>query len=324
MLKKILNCIHYFFYGLLNLIILIPNLLIKIINKILKKEISEIKISRKIVNLFIITCCFCVYFISVFFLVRYYVQQERCKVFSQEIIKSTSKIKKTEETIIENQQAEQPNNNPTNNNQTSNNNYTNYNYSSDYLDYLDINVNSYIGINKDVVAWLKVNGTKINYPVVQSKNNDYYLKKDLYNKDSITGWIFVDYRNDIQELDNNTIIYGHNMANGTMFGTLGRVLNRSWYTKTRNQYIAINTRNAKTIWQIFTIYVIEPKLDYLQVVFENDESYDKFLKQMKARSIYNFNTDVSTNDKILTLQTCDNSGTKRVVVQAKLYKIEKR
>ena len=323
-MKKILNCIYYLFYWVLFLIILIPNLLIKVLNKILKKEISEIKISRKLVNLFIIICCFGVYFISIFFFTRYYVQQERCKVFSREIIKSTNRIKKEEEKIVENQQTEQTNNNNTiNNNQNSNNN-TNYNYSTDYLNYLDIDVNSYTSINKDVVAWLKVNGTKINYPVVQSKNNEYYLKKDLYNKDSITGWIFADYRNDIQELDNNTIIYGHNMANGTMFGTLGRVLNRSWYTKTRNQYIAVNTRNAKTIWKIFTIYVIEPKLDYLQVVFESDESYDNFLKQMKARSIYNFNTDVTANDKILTLQTCDNSGTKRVVIQAKLFKIEKR
>ena len=322
-MKRIINCIYYFFNGLLFLIILIPNLFIKVLNIIFKKEFSEIKVSRREVILLIIISCFSMYFISIFYLTRYYVQQERCKVFSKQIIKLTNEIEKEEEIIQENELPSQPTTNTASQQPATKPATNNYTTTPSYLNYLDIDVNNYTRINKDVVAWLKVNGTKVNYAIVQSKNNKYYLKKDLYNRDSITGWVFADYRNNFQELDKNNIIYGHNMANGTMFGTLTRVTNKSWYSKTRNQYIALNTKNAKTIWKIFSIYIIEPTTDYLQVIFENNNSYEQFLRKMKARSIYNFATDISANDKILTLQTCDNSGAKRIVVQAKLYKIEK-
>ena len=141
-------------------------------------------------------------------------------------------------------------------------------------------------------------------------------------KKSLTGWVFADYRNNFSDFNMNTIIYGHNMANGTMFGTMYKVNNSNWLNSDKYHYIKFNTKNKKTIWQVFSVYTIDPVVDYLQVKFESDNSYNNFLKKMKSRSIHDFGVDLSSNDKILTLQTCDATGNKRLVIQAKLYKIE--
>ena len=74
--------------------------------------------------------------------------------------------------------------------------------------------------NEDVVAWIKVNNTKIEYPVVKSKNNDYYLNHSLDKSYNIAGWIFADYRNNFNGEDKNIIVYGHNRRDGSMFGSL--------------------------------------------------------------------------------------------------------
>ena len=79
-------------------------------------------------------------------------------------------------------------------------------------------------INNETVGFLTVNGTNINYPIVQHNDNSYYLKRDIYKKKSSMGWVYLDYRNSKNEFDSNNIIYGHSMLNGTMFGTLKNVL----------------------------------------------------------------------------------------------------
>ena len=133
--------------------------------------------------------------------------------------------------------------------------------------------------------------------------------------------IFMDYRNNIDTLSNNTIIYGHSNTRGDiMFGSLRYVLKESWYKNTDNQIITFNTVNSKMNWQIFSIYIIDPVSDYLYTRFQNDEKYLEFLNMIKDRSIYNFNVGLSPDDKVLTLSTCSNHGTKRLVVHAKLIK----
>ena len=86
-------------------------------------------------------------------------------------------------------------------------------------------------INNESVGYLVVKNTNISYPVLQHSDNSYYLKKDIYKKNSSMGWIYMDYRNNPKELNDNTIIYGHNMGNGTMFGSLKTVLEYSWRSK---------------------------------------------------------------------------------------------
>ena len=187
---------------------------------------------------------------------------------------------------------------------------------------MDVNFDSLLQTNPDTVAWIKVEGTKINYPVVQSTDNDYYLHHDYRKNDNMAGWIFGDYRDDFTNFKYNTIIYGHNMNNKTMFGSLpDAVLSSSWQNNPDNHLIKLSTPTSNSIWKVFSVYTIEPEVYYLKIP-ASAESHQEFITTIKNRSIYNFNTDVTVNDKILTLSTCDNLGTKRVAVHAKLIKIE--
>lgn len=195
----------------------------------------------------------------------------------------------------------------------------------DYWDYvkmdmLKVNIDELKKINKDAVGFLKVNGTNVNYPIVQGVDNEYYLKHAFDKSKNNAGWIFADYRNNLKDLDKNTIIYGHSRINQTMFGSLLKVQNKSWYQNKENHIIKLNLENQSTLWQIFSIYVIDPENYYLQTKF-NEEDYKTFLTKIKKRSQINFNTSVNEKDKILTLSTCsDINGTQRLVIHAKLIK----
>ena len=162
--------------------------------------------------------------------------------------------------------------------------------------------NELLDVNKDTVGWLKVNDTTIDYPVVQTDNNDYYLNNDYYRNKNYNGWIFADYRNNLNDLDQNTIIYGHNKyLNQTMFGTLNNVLSDSWIDNADNQIIIFNNLYKDMRWQIFSIYKINNTNDYLTTSFASKTAYKKFLRIITTRSIKDFNVEVTTNDKILTL-----------------------
>lgn len=175
-----------------------------------------------------------------------------------------------------------------------------------------------LGKNSDTVGWLTVLGTKIDYPIVKGSDNSYYLSRNFNREKDYNGWVFMDYRNDEQNLDSNTILYGHNRYySGVMFGTLNNVTKKKWLSNEENQYITFNTLYKSMTWKVFSIYSIDVTSDYLYINFENNESYQNFINLIKGRSNYQFNTDVTVNDKILTLSTClDND--KRLVVHAVL------
>ena len=174
-------------------------------------------------------------------------------------------------------------------------------------------------INKDTVGWLKVNNTNVDYPVVQYTDNDYYLNRNFKGQKDNSGWVFMDYRADNVNLSQNTIIFGHNMYySGVMFGTLYKAKYSSWYTKKENQIIEFDTLYENLKWQIFSIYVVPNTNDYLIADFSTEEKFNEFLNLITKRSIYNFNTPVAGNDKILTLSTCSNNGKNRLVIHAVL------
>lgn len=176
---------------------------------------------------------------------------------------------------------------------------------------------SLIDINSDVVGWLKVNNTNIDYPVVQAKNNDYYLKHNLYNEQDKNGWIFMDYRNSLYNMDDNTIIYGHNMYySGVMFGTLSRAYKKDWYSNPENQVISFDTMYESMQYQIVSIYKVSKTTDYLKTYFADEEEYNKYVQMILGRSIHDFEIDVQYGDKILTLSTCTGEN-ERLVVHAK-------
>lgn len=181
------------------------------------------------------------------------------------------------------------------------------------------NLASLLTVNEDVVGELIVNNTNVNYPVVQGEDNDYYLDHNINKEKNANGWIYLDYRNDSMNLDKNNIIYGHNMYySGVMFGTLYKTANASWYTNPDNQIITYNTLYENMEFKIFSIYRVPKTSDYLKVYFDGDEDFLEFIDMITKRSIYNFNVPINADDKIITLSTCSNNGTKRLVIHAVL------
>lgn len=199
---------------------------------------------------------------------------------------------------------------------------------SDYWYYIKIPLiqvkfDELIKKNNDTVGWINVNHTNINYPFVQTSDNEYYLNHSYDKSKNDAGWVFLDFRNHKNLSDKNNVLYAHSRLDKTMFGSLSNVLKKSWYANKDNHVIKISTPNEDSLWQIFSVYVIKEETYYITTSFKDDEEYQNFLDTIKKRSKYNFNTSLNTNDKILTLSTCY-SDTKRTVVHAKLIKMSKK
>lgn len=177
--------------------------------------------------------------------------------------------------------------------------------------------------NNDTVAWIQVGGTNINYPVVQTKDNSYYLTHSFDKKYTDAGWVFMDYRNDSNNFGKNTIIYAHARKDRTMFGSLKNILTNDWYKDKNNHIIKLSTETENTLWQVFSVYHINTETYYITTSFKSDNDYKDFIKTIKNRTALYFNTNVTEKDKILTLSTCYNKKQK-VVLHAKLIKVEKR
>lgn len=191
------------------------------------------------------------------------------------------------------------------------------------MDLINVDFNELKAINNQTVGWIQVKGTNINYPFVQSTDNDYYLTHSYDKSYNSAGWVFLDYRNNLQTLDKNTIIYAHGRTDKTMFGTLKNILTNSWINNTDNYVIKLSTEYENTLWQVFSAYHIPTTSDYLIVNFNNNEIFIEFTNMLINRSQFNFNTTVSENDHILTLSTCYNNSEK-MVIHAKLIKKETR
>ena len=179
------------------------------------------------------------------------------------------------------------------------------------------NLKDYKSKNNDTIGWIKVNNTNIDYPFVQSNDNNYYLTHNFNKKKTSSGWVFLDKRNNKNLNNKNNIIYGHSRKDKSMFGTLKDTLNKKWYKNKDNLIIKITTETKEYNYEIFSIYTIEKENYYLQTVFKTSKEYKTFLNILKERSIYNFNINLENTTSILTLSTCYKEN-QRVVVHAKL------
>lgn len=177
-------------------------------------------------------------------------------------------------------------------------------------------------INTDIVGFIEVDNTNISYPVVKSSDNSYYLNHSYKKEKNNIGSIFLDYRNDLDNLSKNNIIYGHGRLDNTMFGSLNNLLDSSNLDSKESYYITLSTPNSIMTFKIFSVYTIPKEGYYIKTYFSSNKYFKEFLETIMKRSIYNFNTDVNTSDKILTLSTCKDNFGKRVVVHAKLLKKE--
>lgn len=167
--------------------------------------------------------------------------------------------------------------------------------------------------NSDAIAWIKVNGTDIDFPVVKGTDNSYYLTHNFDKEKNKAGWIFADYRNKFDGTDKNIIIYGHNMKNGSMFASLKDVIKEEWYNNENNKYIALITENENCKYQVFSVYQIETEEYYLQ---KNISNFKEFVEKIKGRSKKDFNVDIKETDSILTLSTCADNTKYRVVLHS--------
>lgn len=185
------------------------------------------------------------------------------------------------------------------------------------MNMLEVNFDNLKSINPDTVGWIKVPGTKINYPFVHTKDNEYYLKHTFDKTSNKKGWVFLDYRNNIDNLSKNTILYAHGLVNNQMFGSMRNVVKQSWYNNKNNYIITVATPRGNQKWQVFSTYTIEPESYYITTSFKDNDEFNTFINTLKQRSLHNYGVEVSSNDKILTLSSCyDNK--KRMVLHAKL------
>jgi len=170
--------------------------------------------------------------------------------------------------------------------------------------------------NGDVVGWVRIEGTRIDYPVVQAEDNAYYLHRDVDGERNAAGSIFMDYRNDAGGKDRHLIVYGHDMKNKTMFASLLEYESR-WNFENK-AVIEFDTLYADGRWAIFSAYTTSSSFDYIRTEFASDEDYEQFLATIQAKSLHASDIEVSAEDTILTLSTCSSAfEDARFVVHAK-------
>lgn len=195
---------------------------------------------------------------------------------------------------------------------------------TDYFNYVKIpisefDLNKFKELNSDTVGFLSIFGTKINYPVVQSKDNNYYLTHSFKKSDSGAGWVFMDYRNDSKNLGRNTIIYAHSNLDKTMFGSLSNVLHTDWVNNKENGIVKFANSDGISEWKIFSVYTIPAEFEYIRTKFKNSEDYQAWAEKMSKRSKYDFGYKFDKEEKVMTFSTCyDNARDLRLVVHAKL------
>ncbi len=166
-----------------------------------------------------------------------------------------------------------------------------------------------IKANSDTVGWIKVPNTNIDYPVVQFVDNDYYLNHDFNKKYNYRGAIFMDYHNNPTNFDANTIIYGHNCYDKTMFSELDQYENIDFYKKT--PVFEFNTLEKCYKWKIYAVFVTTAKasednnyvFNYIYPYMDG-ENFEGFINEVNKRSLYVTGVDINDDDKMLVLSTC--------------------
>lgn len=184
------------------------------------------------------------------------------------------------------------------------------------------NFEELLKINSDVVGWIKIEDTNIDYPIMQTNNNTDYLQRSFYKNYLPMGSLFLDYRNDLESEDErNLIVYGHRVRDGSMFEHLTKYFDEDFYNSHRT--FSFDTLYEEYEAEVFAVYKTMIDFNYIETDFSSKEEFEQMLSEIKERSIYEVDIDVSADDLILTLSTCEYSlhpDDSRLVVHAKLTK----
>ena len=185
----------------------------------------------------------------------------------------------------------------------------------------DINIDKLYHINNDLIGWIKINDTDINYPVMQNKNQpEYYLRRNFYKKYSSYGTPFLAYECNLKTSE-NLIIYGHHMQNKKMFGELENYKNKEFYNN--HKEIIFYTLDNIQKYEIFTVfkttlYKKDTFKYYQNIELNSEEEYSNFINKCCSMSLYNTNIKPNYEDKLITLSTCEYSEeNSRLVVVAR-------
>lgn len=182
--------------------------------------------------------------------------------------------------------------------------------------------------NSDTVGWIKIDNTKVDNVVVQTTDNSYYLDHTFYKGENTNGTIFLDARCTLNPnvRSQNLVLYGHHMRNGSMFGSLKNFRTTSFLQE--NHTISFNTLYSKDTYEIFAVLITNDyeeqdkgyRFDYNRPNFNSDEDFEWYISEIRKRSLYNVDVEVTAQDQLLTLSTCiyDFKEARLVVVARKL------
>lgn len=172
-------------------------------------------------------------------------------------------------------------------------------------------------VNPDVQAWIAIPGTDLSYPVVQAADNDYYLTHTWKKESSSVGAIFLDYRSSAQFSDFNTLLYGHRMRNGSMFGSLKSYKDQTYWEQAPSIYLT--DANGTHQYDIFAAYQAKTDAALYQPAVDSAEHAEEVLRYAATHSVIDTGISPTADDRILTLVTCTGTGySARWIVQAVL------
>lgn len=176
-------------------------------------------------------------------------------------------------------------------------------------------------VNADVVGWILIPDTKVNYPILQGEDNEYYLKNTWDHQKKAAGSIFLECMNSADFTDFNTIVYGHNMNSGSMFASLRKYTSQSHWEK--HPYVYILTDAGAWRYEIFSAYKAPVESYTYGLSFQQQETKEYFIKTALEESQIDTGVTPAATDRILTLSTCSGAGyTNRWVVHARLDMVE--
>jgi sortase B len=172
----------------------------------------------------------------------------------------------------------------------------------DSIQWPQVDFASLAEINSQVVGWIYIPDTQINYPVALGEDNEYYLTHLFAGGTNSSGAIFMDCRNTEAFSDSNNILYGHHMKNGSMFAGLVKYKTQDYYDEHPVAYLM--TPNGNYVVELFSGYVASEDMDAWQVYFDTDEEFSAWLEESKGRSAFQSDVTPEVGDRILTLSTC--------------------
>ena len=175
-------------------------------------------------------------------------------------------------------------------------------------------------VNSDIYAWIYIPDTNINYAVLQHPTElDYYLTQNVDRSSGYPGCIYSQYMNHKTFTDTNTVLYGHNMKNGTMFKDLHKYDNMEFLKE--HQYCFIYTQNATYVYKLFAAHLFDDTHHILDVDYSTQRSFMNYVSTIVSSAsdyVYDEEVSVTAMSRLLTLSTCDSGDTKRWLVQGVL------